>query len=40
VSGTVCCGFVGEDVSCVLDNFVWVYGSERLLSVWEFSLGF
>ena len=34
--GTVCCGFVGVSVCCVLESLVWVCGRECVLCVGQF----
>ena len=35
VCGTVWSGYGGVNVCCVLDSFVWVWGSECVFCVWE-----
>ena len=38
--GTVWCGFVGVSLCCVWDSLVWVCGSEIVLCVGQFAVGF
>jgi len=40
VCGTVCCGFTGGSVCCVWEFLNWFYGSEFVLCVREFVVGF